>query len=135
MTSCSGERSRLYSRACSLRESFQRARYFSFTLQHRSLNPVHPGVPADHAVVIFFRLAVVPEHPDFLGEGVIVGHDGAGLAIGAQVLSRIEAEAAGDAQGAGLSAFVLGAVGLAGVFDDGRRCALATARMGSMSAV
>ena len=48
----------------------------------------------------------------------VAGHDHAGVAIGAQVLGRIEAEAADAAQAAGALALVFRADRLGGVLDD-----------------
>ena len=70
-------------------------------------------------MVVLLGLAVVAEHLDLFRQLLVVGHDGPGLAEGAQIFPRIEAEAAGNAHGAGLFTLVEGPVGLAGVLEDG----------------
>src|SRR5690606_15724683 len=49
----------------------------------------------------------------------IAGDDNAAFAIGAEVFAGIEAEAAGDANAAGALSIIFGAMGLAGILDDG----------------
>src|SRR6186997_1992382 len=47
----------------------------------------------------------------------VIGHQSTAVAIGAQILGRIETEAADISQRAGAFAFVTGPMRLAGVFD------------------
>ena len=86
--------------------------------EHRGLDGIETAVIALDVVKIFLRLPVIPDHADLLRHLFVLGHDGAGLAEGAEVLAGVEAKAAGCAQGSCFFAFVRGAVGLAGVFDD-----------------
>ena len=70
------------------------------------------------------------------GQLVVVGGDEAAFAVGAQVLGKVEAEGGRIAKATGPASLVLGAVRLAGVFDDLQAVAAARSpRIGSMSAV
>ena len=62
------------------------------------------------------------------GELVVVGDERAAVAPAAEVLGRVEAEAAGVAERADAAAAVAGAVGLAGVLDHGDAAAGGRAR-------
>ena len=53
-----------------------------------------------------------------VGQGRMVGYNGAGIAIGAEILPRIETETTGRSHGTGFFAFVGGAVRLTGILDD-----------------
>src|SRR5512139_2869134 len=68
-------------------------------------------------MVVFAALAMISQHPHGLRKLIVAGHHGAGIAESAQVLSRVEAEASGDAHAAGPSALVKCAMGLAGILD------------------
>ena len=93
--------------------------------QDRALDAVHAVVEALQDVVVALFLAPVAQHADRSWHVlVVVGDDDAALAVGAEVLAGIEAEAAGHADAAGAAALVLGAVRLAGVLDDGNAVAV-----------
>ena len=68
-------------------------------------------------MVVLARLPPIPKHPDGVGVLRIVGDHGAALAIGAQVLTGVEAETTQVAHTAGPPALVLGAMGLGGILD------------------
>ena len=93
-----GSALRAASAAARRRWSFQPSRRRSLTPQHRRLQGVEPRRGADDAVVVARALAVRAQQPHALGELGVVGHDRAAVAPGAEVLGRVEAEAAGVAE-------------------------------------
>ena len=93
--------------------------------QHGPLEPVHAIVEAELGVVVAAALGVVAQAPQPLGDRLVIGRDRAGLAVGTEVLSRVEAEAAAQPERAGPLAVVACPVGLGGVLDD-RNAAAAT---------
>jgi hypothetical protein len=68
---------------------------------------------------IFGFAAVVAEHGDAIGERFIIGDDGAGVAVSAEILARIKRKTGGDTQAADLSPPLGRAMGLGRVFDHG----------------
>ena len=78
--------------------------------------------------MIALLLTPVAQHAHRLRLLVVVGDDDAALATGAEVLARIEAEAAGQADAAGARASIFSAVRLAGILDDGNAVALGDRR-------
>ncbi len=82
------------------------------------LEGVHAIIEAEFAVVVAAALGVVAQAPEPLGDRRVVGRDRAGLAVGTEVLSRVEAEAAAQPERAGPLAVVTCPVGLGGVLDD-----------------
>src|SRR5438105_12604295 len=70
-------------------------------------------------MVIFFGLPVVAEDLNFFFKFTAVGHDRAGFAESAEVFSRVETEATGEADGARFFGFVLRAMGLTGILNYG----------------
>src|SRR5665213_3565181 len=92
---------------------------FEFDAQHRALNAVHSGVPADLRMVIFLVLPVVSQNLNFSRQFLVVGDYATRFAQGAEVLAGIETETSRNAHRAGMAAFVESAVRLAGVFNDG----------------
>ena len=70
-------------------------------------------------MLIGLVLAPVAERPDGLRLPFVVSHDQAALAVGSQILPRIEAEAAEITQASYPPTVVLSTVGLCGVLDDG----------------
>ena len=85
--------------------------------QHRGLDLVEPAVHPLHAVLVLGLLAVVAEHAHPLGHLGVVGHHHAGVAVGPEVLGRVEAPARDVGEGADPVPRVLGAVCLRGVLD------------------
>ncbi len=69
-------------------------------------------------MVVLLLRAPVAQHPDRARVLGVVGHHHAALAIGAQVLAGVEAEAGHVGDAARAPALVFGAVRLAGVLDD-----------------
>jgi hypothetical protein len=86
--------------------------------QHGRLHLVEATVEPFQRMDVTALLPVVPEAPQPPGKGVVVGHDGARIPIGAQVLARVEAEAAGAAERAEVLCAVAGAVRLGSVLHD-----------------
>jgi hypothetical protein len=93
--------------------------------QEPRLDGVEPAVVALEIVEILRRLPVVAQHLATPRHRVVIGGDRPRLAAGPQILSRIEAECRGTAQGAGLAPpalllrEVLRTMCLAGVLEDG----------------
>ena len=87
--------------------------------QDRGLERVQAGGRAHHAVAVARALAVRAQQAHAVGQLGSVGDDAAAVAPRAQVLGRVEAEAADVAQRPDAAAAVAGAVRLAGVLDDG----------------
>ncbi len=92
--------------------------------EHGRLQGVEPGVPADVLVMIARLHAVNTEAAQARRPLWIVGRHHAGVAIGAQNLGRIKAEAADRAQRARAVALIFGPKGLSGVLNDGQVVAL-----------
>ena len=88
-----------------------------FHSKHRALNSFHPVVVALDFVHVFALLTPVAQHADLGVVSRIVRHNRPRLAVRAEVLTRIEAEAAELADAAHAASFVLRAVGLGGVLD------------------
>src|SRR5262245_29531535 len=86
--------------------------------EDRALDCVHPVVKTDLGVVVALSLGVVAKcaHPGC--ERVIVGHDCAAFAAGAEVLPRIETEPGGPPEAANRSAAVSREVSLRRVFEE-----------------
>src|SRR5581483_11361591 len=82
-----------------------------------SLNAVHPRVPSDMRMIIFFRLPVVAEHLDLLRQRRIIGRDASRFAESSKVLSGIIAERRRHTQCSGLLPLVNSPVRLAGVLN------------------
>ena len=72
---------------------------FEFGVEHYCLERVEAGVDAEGVVVVLFRLAVVGDHADAGGEVVVVGHEGATVAVAAEVFGGEEGGAADMAEG------------------------------------
>src|SRR6478736_2049963 len=101
--------------AAELVSSFEMAQLDS---QNSSLNSIHSAVPANHGVVIFPNLPVIPQDPYFFLQFLVVGHHCASFTEGPEIFSGIEAEASYVAQGADLSPFINRSMGLRCIFDD-----------------
>ena len=85
--------------------------------QHRGLDLVQAAAPAERLVLVARALAVMPQLAQPVRDvGVVGGHEPA-VAVRAQVLRRIEAEAAEVAETADATAAMLGAHRLRGVLD------------------
>jgi len=85
--------------------------------QDRGLQGVEAAVHAHADVVVAAVLAVAGDLADDLGELVVVGEDGAAVAIAAERLAGEEAGAGDGAEVARHAALVAGAEALRGVFD------------------
>lgn len=85
--------------------------------QDGGLQGVQPAVHAHADVVVAAVLAVAGDLAQHLGQFVVVGKDGAAVAIAAQGLAREEAGAGHGAQIAAFAALVGGAKTLGGVFN------------------
>src|SRR5690606_4377442 len=96
---------------------------FELAEHHGALQGVHAAAHADPRVVVPGRLAVYADFATSLGDRVVIGEDGAAVAIAAQRLAGEEAGASDGGQVAALAALVRGAEALRGVFDDGNAVA------------
>src|SRR5262245_22804533 len=84
------------------------------------LELVEAGIPSTRGGrPVFFRPAILPEIPDFGGECFVRGDDCAAVAARAEVLRRVEAEAAESAEAARASTAPGCAVRLSAIFHDG----------------
>ena len=68
--------------------------------------------------MVFANLTMISKDPNLFLQFMVAGHHGAGLSECAEILSGIEAKAAGVAERAGPASFVFGSMSLGGVFDD-----------------
>ena len=118
-------RSRVYASARSRRSAVQRSRCGSLTRSTAACSASRRLLVPTHDVVVLGRsAAVVGDLPHAGRELGVVRRDDAGVAVGAQVLARVEAEAGGVAQAAGPPSRDLGAVGLRRVLEHGQAVAL-----------
>src|SRR4029077_3357321 len=87
--------------------------------QYGRLHVVQAGVDAWHLVMIAVDLSAVaqPLHP--VGQRAVVGDHRSAVAERAEVLRRVEAESAGDADGADRRTTARRQMRLAAVLDDG----------------
>src|SRR5262245_49188016 len=85
--------------------------------QNRRLHLVEPRVDARLDVMIAIDLAAVPQPPQAFGKRPITGDDRAAVAERSEILGRVEAERAGDANGPHRTAGGGREVRLAAVFD------------------
>src|SRR5678816_1955227 len=60
--------------------------------QDRSLEAIHPTIPADYRVIVFLCLAVIAEHSHLVFQFKIVGNACPRLAASPQVFARIQAK-------------------------------------------
>ena len=79
---------------------------------------VEAVVGALDEILVFLVRTVIAERADHVGELLVLAGERAGVAEGAEVLARVEAESRGVAPSAGLDAAEVGAVGLRGVFEQ-----------------
>ncbi|MCG3118829.1 MAG: hypothetical protein ALAOOOJD_01104 [bacterium] len=68
---------------------------FQLDTQDRALQTIHAAVPADKGVMIFLWLPVIAQQLDFRRQLRVVGDDGAGLTVGAQIFAGIKTETPG----------------------------------------
>ena len=87
--------------------------------QHGCLKRVEPLVRPDHDVLVLPPLAEIAQQPDLVGELLVVGRDGARVAVGAEILARIEAERGDPAERPATTPLVARTVSLAGILDEG----------------
>ena len=87
--------------------------------EHGALHAVHAVVEGAELVLVAHLLAPRAQEAQLLRPLGVVGHHRAALAVGAEILAGIEAEAAEVAHRAAPPPVVLGAVRLARVLDDG----------------
>jgi hypothetical protein len=97
--------------------SIRLGKILQLNAKNRTLDSIHPRIPTDHFMNVFFALTVIAECLDFGPELIIVGDHGAGFSVCAQVFSRVETKATEISDGTGLASFVLGAVCLRSVLD------------------
>src|SRR4051812_43249319 len=85
--------------------------------QNCGLHCIKPRIKALLCVHIFFFLSPIAEMPNFLGQCIVVRNYGATIAVCAEILPRVEAEAAEVTDCAAKATFVFSPVCLCGVFD------------------
>ena len=93
--------------------------------ENGGLKSVQAAVYAFYFVDVFFLRAVVSEQAGAADKIIIVGDDGATIAVSAEVFAWIEAKSAGQAEGAGFLAVEGGKMGLSAVFYHHQVVALA----------
>ena len=86
--------------------------------EHRSLNPVHPGIPANQSVMVLLCLPMIPQHLDLIRQLLAVRDNRAGFPEGAQILAAVKAEATAGPKRARPPAFIFGAMRLTCVLND-----------------
>ena len=124
-----------YCAATARRASVQRFDVVHLDVQHGALNAVHAVIVAGDDVVVFGLLPPIAEQRNSSREFRVVGDHRPALAVCAEILAGIEAEAAEIADGSGAAALVLRAVSLRRVLDDDEPVAAAISMIGSMSAI
>src|SRR6267378_2876893 len=67
-------------------------------LEHGSLDSIHATIPADHAVVILSRLAVISKDTNSFIDPGVVRYNCSGFAESSEVFAWVKTEAAGVAQ-------------------------------------
>src|SRR5690606_1670533 len=82
-----------------------------------SLDSVQPTIAALELVIVLVDTAMVGDHAALPRQSFIIARDGSAIAIGAQVLSRIETERSSMPDGTDTPALVFGAMRLRAVFD------------------
>ncbi len=92
--------------------------------QHRGLHRVEPAVVADDQMLRLDLLPEIARDAHALGHVRVGGADRAAVAVGAEVLRRIEAERGDRAERPGAPAAMSRAVRLAPVFDEGEPASL-----------
>ena len=93
--------------------------------QHRGLERVEPFVAADRDVLVLAALPEVAEHANRRVELLVVRGHGAGVAVRAEILARIEAEGGDVGERAATPPAVLGSVRLRRILDEPQAVALA----------
>ena len=63
-----------------------------FDAEHGGVKPIEPAIDAFKVMIVLFRPAVVREHPRLCRPCFVVRHQRTAIAIGAEVLARIETE-------------------------------------------
>src|SRR2546422_8144654 len=88
--------------------------------QNGRLDRIHTAVPPECFVKVAARATVIVQAAHVLGEfGIARSHQSC-IAVSAQILSWIEAEGCGNAEGSGTPATPRCSNGLGGVFNDGQ---------------
>src|SRR5579862_5700557 len=82
--------------------------------EHDGLQRVHARVEAELGMYLLLLAAMVAEEPNLAGQGGRVGQDRAGVSVGAQILTRLEADRGGTAVRADRHPGLGRAVGLGG---------------------
>ena len=87
--------------------------------EHDRLHRVEARREPLEAVFVLPPLPVLAQCAEPIGQLVVVGHDGSGIAGGTEVLARIEAEGGSEADRSDAEAVARRAVSLAGVLEEG----------------
>src|SRR4051812_34562684 len=94
-----------------------------FHSENSRLNGVQAAVVAFHLVVVLLRLAVITEHSNFTGDGLVIRGHSARFATGAKIFPWIKTKGCSLAHRTSFTPpplsprIVLSAVSLAGVLD------------------
>ena len=85
-----------------------------FRVQNGCLQPIHATIDPFHDVI---ALAAVPGeccHP--LGQPIVIGHNAARIAVGAEVFTGVKRKRRGVSKGSNISPFVPGEMRLGAIF-------------------
>jgi hypothetical protein len=85
--------------------------------QDRRLHAIEPAVDALDMMLVFDEPAVTREHRDVLGQCVVIGDDGAGVAYRPKIIARIERIGCDIAKAADLPPFVARQMRLRAILD------------------
>src|SRR5439155_20135224 len=89
-----------------------------FDAENRGLNSIEAAVDPFEIMVVLLRTTMVGEHACARRQLFVVGHQSAGVAVGAKVLPRVETETGNIGKLRDWSSLVVRAVRLGGVTDD-----------------
>src|SRR6516225_4680264 len=85
--------------------------------QHRRVQAIEAAADAFYLVDILVESAVIGPHPDSANQIFVLTHDSPGIAVRAEVLAGIKAEARGVSEGAHALSAPRRAVCLGGILD------------------
>ena len=92
-------------------------------VKRRGLQRIEARFRLDQVLVLLTLSEIAPQ-PQFVGKRRIVADDGAGVAVGAEILSWIETKAAGVAEASNTPSVVTRAVCLSGILDNAQTVTL-----------
>ena len=89
-----------------------------FNAEHGCLDRIEAAVVPFDQMLVLFLLAEIAQQLNAFADPGVIGDDGAAVAIGAQILPRIKAEATGVADASGSPPLPHRSVRLTRIFDD-----------------